>query len=210
MFLSTFRNIWNHSPLEFPEFTGLRIMMMPVRLGFSYGVPDNYYPLYRVLCDCMETRFAGDIGYLTIDEKELAPGQTLRRAGRHVDGYYHGQCGAWGGGGGWGSVGNGMLTISSTAHCRAYPGLFHGKPMNEGECSHLKMPNKGELFEAGHIYWVDGACVHESLPATKPTKRQFMRLSMPSNGPWFEGYTENPQGVEPSGEILPARTEFMG
>lgn len=209
MFASTFRKIWNHSPIEFPEFSGSRIMMMPVELGSLKGIPSQYHGLIMNLYNVMESRFKGMIGYLTIDEQELEPNETLRRGGLHVDGYYHGKCGAWGGGGGWGSVGNGMLTISSTPHCKAYLGMFDGEPMAEGECDHLTVPNDGELFEAGHIYWVDGACVHESMPVEKNTKRQFVRLSMPSNGPWFEGYTENPAGVKPSNEILPERTKFM-
>lgn len=209
MFNSTFRKVWNHSPIEFPEFTGTRIMMMPVELGDFRGVPKNYWHLVESLYSVIETRFYGEIGYLTIDEQALMPQETLRRGGLHVDGYYHGRCGAWGGGGGWGSVGNGMLTISSTAHCKAYLGVFDGEPKAEGECDHLTLPNDGELFEAGHIYWVDGACVHESMPVTEDTERQFVRLSMPSNGPWFEGYTKNPAGILPSNEILPRRDKFM-
>lgn len=208
MFSSTFRKIWNHSPLSFPAFSGTRIMMMPVKLGFLDGIPAHYHELMESLYAVMERRFVGQIGYLTIDERTLQPNETLRRGGLHVDGYYHGRCGAWGGGGTWGSVGNGMLTISSTPHCKAYLGMIDGQPRDEGECDHLVMPNEGELFEAGHVYWVDGACVHESLPVKEVTNRQFVRLSMPSNGPWFEGYTENPTGIMPSNEILPRRT-FM-
>jgi len=185
-------------------------MMMPVILGSLKGVPWAYKELVSQLFLHVEARFIGKVGYLTIDEKELRWGETLRRSGLHVDGYYHGKCGAWGGGGGWGSVGNGMLTISSTPHCRAYLGKVFGTPKDEGECDHLEMPNKGEVFEAGEVYWVDGACVHESLPVVCTTKRQFVRLSMPSNGPWFEGYTENPHGILPTGEILPRRDKYMG
>lgn len=209
MFVSTFRELWNHSPITFPEFTGTRIMMMPVKLGSLHGVPSRYMPLVSKLYDRMEARHKGEIGYLTIDEKELQPGATLRRSGLHVDGYYHGRCGAWGGGGGWGSVGNGMLTISSTPHCRAFLGMIDGQPGPEGECDHLTMPNDGYLFKANTAYWVDGACVHESVPVTEVTKRQFVRLSMPNNGPWFEGYTENPYGIQPTGPTLPRRDKYM-
>lgn len=208
-FNSTFRKIWNHSKIEFPEFTGLRVMMMPVVLGSLEGVPEQYHEFVLSLYEVTEKRHMGQIGYLTIDEQDLEPNETLRRSGLHVDGYYHGRCGAWGGDGSWGSVGNGMLTISSTPHCKAYLGVFNGKPLDEGECGHLTLPNEGEVFEDGHIYWVDGACVHESMPVVEKTKRQFVRLSMPSNGPWFEGYTENPTGIQPSNDILPAREKFM-
>lgn len=208
MFNSIFRKIWNHSAIPFPHFSNTRIMMMPVKLGRPDGIPENYHALLSELYSMTESRFIGFIGYLTIDEQHLGPGQTLRRGGLHVDGFYHGRCGAWGGGGPWGSVGNGMLTISSTPHCKAYLGVFDGEPLAEGECDHLTLPNEGEIFEAGQVYWVDGACVHESLPVTEKTARQFVRLSMPSNGPWFDGYTENPAGILPSNEILPRRS-FM-
>lgn len=183
-------------------------MMMPVILGDLRGIPEQYSALVQTLYGITESRHIGKIGYLTVDERELEAGATLRRSGLHVDGYYHGKCGAWGGGS-WGSVGNGMLTISSTAHCRAFLGEINGTPGDEGECDHLIMPNDGEIFEAGQVYWVDGACVHESMPVTETTNRQFVRLSMPSSGPWFEGYNVNPTGVLPSNEILPARTQFM-
>jgi hypothetical protein len=209
MFQSTFRKFWIPEPVKFPVFTDTRIMMMPVMLGSLAGVPAQYRQLVYFLYSLMEKRFEGEIGYLTIDEQELQPNETLRRGGLHVDGYYHGKCGAWGGGGGWGSVGNGMLTVSSTPHCKAYLGMFEGEPRSEGECDHLTLPNEGVLFDANQVYWVDGACVHESMPVTEVTKRQFVRLSMPSNGPWFEGYTENPIGVKPSNEILPRREKFM-
>lgn len=209
MFTSVYRKVWNAGALVFPEFTGERVMMMPVILGDLRGVPRQYHDLAESLYGVTESRHIGNVGYLTIDERVLNPGETLRRPGLHVDGYYQGRSGAWGGGGSWGSVGNGMLTISSTAHCRAYLGEIDGIPGNEGECSHLVMPNNGEVFGAGEIYWVDGACVHESLPVTERTRRQFVRLSMPSNGPWFEGYTPNPTGILPSAEILPERTKFM-
>lgn len=209
MFNSIFRQIWIPSPVIFPEFSNTRIMMMPVVLGSKVGIPKHYQALVSRLYEAVEIQHLGQTGYLTIDEQYLQPGETLRRTGLHVDGYYHGKCGAWGGGGAWGSVGTGMLTVSSTPHCRAYLGVIDGEPGSEGECSHLTIPNEGTLFEANRIYWVDGACVHESLPVEKPIHRQFVRLSMPSNGPWFEGYTKNPEGILPSGEILPARTAFM-
>jgi len=208
--LSTFRKLWNHTPMHFPPFSGKRIMMMPVKIGSLDGVPENYWRFMELLYGMTEERFHGEIGYLTIDERELQPGETLRRSGLHVDGYYQGRCGAWGGGGGWGSVGNGMLTVSSTAHCKAYLGMAKGQIGDEGEADQLDLSQCGSIiFGAGDVYWVDGACIHESLPVEEVTKRQFVRLSMPNNGPWFEGYTENPEGIKPSGEILPRRDQFM-
>lgn len=210
MLTSTYRKLWNHTPMTFPDFSDTRIMMMPVVLGDLRGIPDHYRAFVERLYGMIERRFEGEIGYLTIDERVVQAGNTLRRSGLHVDGYYQGRCGAWGGGGGWGSVGNGMLTVSSTPHCKAYLGRFAEEPDPEGGCDHFVLDEQhSETFSPNEVYWVDGACVHESLPVDVDTPRQFVRLSMPNNGPWFEGYTPNPEGIMPSAETLPRRDKFM-
>lgn len=200
--------------VELPEFSGVRVMMLPILIGEVESLPDfveNYKALFRTLCEVNQAlKHKGKVGYLTIDEKTVEPGGTHRRGGLHVDGIYNGQAGGWGGGS-WGSAGNGMLTVSNPAGCRAYHQSFEGWPGNEGECDHLLDQcdvSNSTLFKANTLYWVDGMCVHESVPQLEVVDRQFVRLSLPSNGPWFEGYTENPLGVLPSGEILPRR-EFM-
>ncbi len=204
MIISTYQKL---SKQVLPPFSNTRIMMQPVILGTLAGVPKHYDEVCMNMYREMDPKHRGKVGYLTIDEQRLQPGQTLRKAGLHVDGYYHGKCGAWGGGGSWGSVGNGMLTLSSTPHCKAYKGEFDGDPGAEGECDHIDV-GQGEVFAQEHIYWVDGACIHESLPVLQPTERQFVRLSLPSNGPWFEGYTPSPAGILPSGPILPDRPQM--
>lgn len=202
MIKSIYRKLYNHSPVKFPEFSGTRIMMMPVQLGSLAGIPENYHQLLIALYSMVESRLLGEIGYLTIDEQQLQAGEYLRRPGKHVDGYYNGRSGAWCGGGQWGSVGNGMLIASSTANCRAWLGFYPGEPDNEGSCEHIQLDDNNEVFEANQVYWVDGACIHETLAMNQDSPRQFIRLSMPNNGVWFEGYTENPTGVKPSGKIL--------
>lgn len=217
---SMFRPYWVHTPLAFPNFTGTRVMMMPVKLGSVLGVPRQYIDLLKKLYGLVESRFIGEVGYLTIDEKEFTEDSTHRREGWHVDGFYHGKCGAWGGGGSWGSTGNGMIVLSNVVGCEAVVGDYPlaigdegevvyrcKEEMRDYEVHHSGVPT--HLFEAGIPYWVDGACVHRSTTQKAGTKRQFLRLSMPNNGPWFEGYTENPLGIMPTGEILPERTEFM-
>lgn len=206
-FTSKFKHL---GKIDLPEFKGTRIMMMPVILGDINSIPDFLKDWNKAL----ENLFAMSnckegIGYLTIDEKTVEPTKTHRREGKHVDGVYQGSYGGWGGGGGWGSVGNGMLTVASHAGCRAWAGEFIGRPGWEGECDHLAdQCDEGTLFAPNDVYWLDGLCVHESVPMTERVNRQFVRLSMPSDSPWFEGYTVNPLGVKPTGRIL-ARRPFM-
>lgn len=207
-FTSEYREI---GPVTLPDFSGLRVMMMPLILGDLNSIPPMLANWKATLASLFEMGgHHGKVGYITIDEKTVTPGATHRRAGKHVDGVFQGRAGGWGGGGGsWGAAGTGMLTVSSPAGCRCFRGTFVGWPGNEGECDHLADQCKdGELLKERTVYWVDGMCVHESVPMVDPVNRQFVRLSLPSDGPWFEGYTENPLGVKPSGEILPRR-EFM-
>jgi hypothetical protein len=196
-----------------PQFSGVRVMMLPIMIGDLQSVPNDLVNWSSTLSEMFGMcKHHGEVGYLTIDEKTVAPASTHRRSGRHVDGVYQGRCGGWGGGGGgWGSVGNGMLTVSSHAGCRAWNQSFDGFPGWEGECDHLAVQCRDDsetIFAPGTVYWLDGLCVHESLPMTVETKRQFVRLSLPSNAPWFDGYTANPKGVLPTGPILPRR-QFM-
>ncbi len=201
--------------INLPMFSNTRVMMMPIELGDIESVPDSLnhwkpsiYELF-LLSDCKE-----GVGYLTIDEKIVKAGATHRRAGKHVDGVYKGKAGPWAGdgGGGWGSAGAGMLTVANVVGCKAWNQAgIEGFAGYEGEADHLASQLKEEsatLFQPNMVYWVDGFCIHESLPMEKDCERQFVRLSMPSKAPWFEGYTVNPLGVKPTGPIL-ARRNFM-
>ncbi len=208
-FKSTFKKVGD---LVLPKFSGKRIMMMPLILGDPKSIPDFLEEWKETIAQLAALgAHPGEIGYLTIDEKIVKKEETHRRQGAHVDGAYHGSFGVWGGGsgGGWGSLGNGMLTVSSHPGCKAWNQEFIGNVGLEGEADHLLSQAHEECsvtFGANEVFWVDGACVHMSLPMKETTPRQFVRLSLPSKAPWFEGYTENPLGVSPSGPILSRRT----
>lgn len=209
-----------HAIIDLPGFTGLRIMMMPVIIGDMAKIPSVLKDYEAAIAQMFEVdksrvgmKNVGKVGYLTIDEKEVKAKTTHRREGKHVDGVYQGDTGAWGGGSGgsWGGRGSGMITVSNIVGCRAWNQSFEGWPGWEGECDHLAEQIRDDAaveFEPMRAYWLDGLCVHESILQHVDTKRQFVRLSLPSMGPWFEGYTENPLGVLPTGPILPRR-KFM-
>lgn len=201
------------STVTLPEFSGTRVMMMPLILGDLSSIPESlnhYIPTFKELFSLMDQKHHGKVGYITIDEKHVKASQTHRRQGLHVDGVYNNSCGGWGGGG-WGSVGNGMITVASVKGCKAYNQTFNGEVGKDGECAKLAPQLKEEsscVFEENTAYWVDGLCVHESVPQKEDTNRIFLRLSMPSSAPWFEGYTKNPKGILPTGRILKKR-EFQ-
>jgi len=193
--------------VSLPQYSGVRVMMLPIVLGVMESIPksiENWKGNLSNLFSICGNK--GKVGYITIDEKTVKAGEAHRRGGLHVDGVYRNGPGGWGGGL-WGS--SGMLTVSNVEGCRAWSQEFKGSPGSEGECDHLS-EQLGEpiLFKKNTVYWCDGLCVHESIPMIKDTQRQFVRLSMPSSAPWFEGYTENPLGVKPTGPIL-AKRAFM-
>ena len=199
------------APIQFPHWTGVRIMMLPFLLEDIESLPDSlrhWAGATKQLCNLSHIK-AG-VAYLTIDERIVAAGDSHRRGGLHVDGVgSDGMAGAWGGGGGGPWAKKGMLLASNPAGCRAYNQDFEGQPASNGECEHLRTQcGDGELLEPNVAYWCDGLCVHESLPFQQDTQRTLVRLSMPSDAPWYQGYTRNPKGIKPTGPILPQR-EFQ-
>lgn len=199
----------------FPAYSGLRIMMMPFHAHDLEGSLPSFLQAYKPLIDTMIAHSPAHVvfpenttAYLTIDEMHLEPGIIQRKPSLHVDGMYANElAGAWGGGGGgWGSCGNGMLLASNTDDlCKMWTGHFNGVPINDGECNHLRdqLSSKDmHSFKAGDVIWADGLMVHESYPAIEAVDRQFIRVSLPNNAPWFAGYTENPLGIKPCGKII--------
>lgn len=200
---------------QFPAFSGTRVMMMPFHAHDIDGSLPDYLDAYKPLLRAMIQRAPAHVvfpedatAYLTIDEMALEPGKIQRKSGLHVDGMYQGElAGAWGGGGGgWGSCGNGMLLVSNTdGLCTMWTGEFSGVPVGDGDCEHLRDQLPGmEAYElqAGDVIWADGLMVHESHAAKSAVNRQFVRVSLPNNAPWFVGYTENPLGIVPCGPVL--------
>lgn len=213
-FISQFEKVASVKGM-FPEFKGNRIMMMPFHLANPRGTLPSYLHQWLPIVEKAITNtpvhvryWKDSVAYLTIDEKFISAGTIQRKPGKHVDGMYKGKiAGAWGGGGGgWGSTGNGMLLVSNTDNlCSAWKGEFKGTPVNDGDCEHLSdqcTDDRRTDFKNGDVFWMDGLAVHESYPAKEDTYRQFLRISMPSASPWFKGYSENPLGIMPAGEIL--------
>jgi hypothetical protein len=224
------------SEVVLPEFRGLKILMMPIVFGDDATVPDkDCIPMLNAMRIAMP-QHEGKVVYLTVDQNLVEAGKTHRRPGLHVDGYPHTEVdkrffglsgiwagvshgGTWGGGGGWGGGnknlywwdGTGLLTISSVEGCKVWHQEFKGEPKVEGDCEHLREQCREEnavTLKANVLYWMNPACVHESLPMNVETRRTFVRLSLPSKCDWYEGCTPNPLGVKPVGKTS-SRRRFM-
>ncbi len=221
MFTSMFCELDRHT---LPAFKGIRIMMMPfVFQEAAKSLPKylgGWVPIIEELIG--DAVGINDVGYVTIDEAVVGAGECHRRPGLHIDGV-----GGWGGGN-WGGYegkdgieapwhlkcadyATGMILLASHPLCKAYYQSFQGDPGYEGDCEHLReeIATDGTWLLGGRSYWVGTKCVHEGLPAPAVTKRQFLRISSPSEYPWYEGYTANPLGVQPPCGTMPAREEFM-
>lgn len=203
-------------PFTFPTFSKVRVMMMPFRLDDQDSIPVQIghwaESLFGLLQWAIPAQSRKGVGYLTIDEAWLEAGETHRRPGLHVDGVGEdGKAGGWGGGGG-GYAASGMIVAASCAGAHVYPHEVQGWPQPNGDCAHLatQCGSKGRVVMRPNVaYWMSGMTMHEAVPVAERGPRQFLRVSMPSDAPWHEGYTENPLGIKPTGPIAPARTAFM-
>lgn len=205
MFTSTLEDL---GPVALPAYTGVRVMMQPFRLEDVRGTLPNL-PQWHAAVESLVARSTvkAGVGYLTVDEAHVRAGETHRRPGAHVDGVGpDGLPGGWGGGGPWG--GCGMVVAASVEGCRAWAQDFDGEPGEDGDCAHLLSQARPEAcvtMRAGRAYWCGPLTVHEGLLMREDVCRQFVRVSMPSTAPWFEGYTPSPVGVRPTGPVLPRR-----
>lgn len=211
--MTTFRSeIELRGAAKLPRYSGARVMMMPFLLEDPQRTVHlrQYRDLLRALGD-MGAPEKG-VAYLTIDEAMVEVGQTHRRPGLHVDGV-----GPGGDPGPWASkqgkwAGEGMLVVANRLGSRGWVGEFEGAPGPNGCCAHLadQCVKKEPLpLLAESVYWCGPTAVHEALPMTRATFRQFVRVSFPNDAPWYEGYTRSPFGIEPTGPVHPRREAEM-
>lgn len=199
--------------VQIPEFTGIRILHMPFLLGDLDSLPDflsGWSDFFSNMFGLMHIK--SGIAYVTIDQKNVQPGKTHRRKGLHVDGVMEGKIGCTFGGGPFGTLKDGMYTVSSHQACRAWNQFFDGMAGWDGECDHLLPQAKKEneiLLKPNEVYWLSGLCVHESMPVENEVNRTFVRITMPNDKPWFDGFTLNPKGIKHEGKMMPRRTKFM-
>lgn len=177
--------------ITFPDFTGLRCLMMPYIQGDPDSLPSEYEPYF----DILESIFIqpGKIGFLTIDESIASKGTPHRgdrakfgralhtEAGRRA----HSGVYSWGGGG-WGSSPavvldrdtQILLANNSSKTCAIW------------NTEHLDTSEDGDIGDRASLYPYQDACImnagqvlrigiltpHESLPVDATINRQFLRI----------------------------------
>lgn len=176
--------------VTFPEYTGLRCLMMP----YIQGEPDSVPAQYAAYSDIIGRVFLrrGDIGYLTIDESVATAGKPHRgdrakygraihtEAGRHPDRMY-----AWGGGG-WGSshrvtldCDTQILLANNLSGSCALWEATHEDTSIDGDIGYAadQYPySEAVMMLAGEVHKIGILTPHESLPVASDVRRQFLRI----------------------------------
>mmetsp|Transcript_14416 Transcript_14416/g.45438 ORF Transcript_14416/g.45438 Transcript_14416/m.45438 type:complete len:349 (+) Transcript_14416:12-1058(+) len=207
--------------VKFPASRGRSCNMMPIVIGDVDSVPAEYRDYLPLLAACPVSRDDwGEIGYLTVDERDVEAGASHRRPGLHVEapglglGHAsfepddsHGLTLAWGRGyylddGAQGHFQGGLFlasTVPDSTH------VFNCRPADDadvgphGDLESLRpfMP-PGFTLPASTLLWLTDHTPHESLPLPTATHRQFFRLVTSRVDAWYADHsTPNPLGVEP-------------
>lgn len=177
--------------IKFPEFRGVRCLMMPYIQGEPASVPPEYRAGYETILATVFVK-KGDIGYLTIDESPAKAGNPHRgarakwgralhtEAGRHPDTVY-----AWGGGG-WGSSHRvtldrdvKVLIANNVDRSCAIWDAEHENTSMDGDIGYEseRYPySAAMLMRAGEVHEIGILTPHESLPVSHDVNRQFLRI----------------------------------
>ncbi|MBI2038903.1 MAG: hypothetical protein HYT22_01295 [Candidatus Niyogibacteria bacterium] len=208
--------------VEFPQFSGIRCLMMPYIQGDSASIPDIYAP-YRDIVDLVFLK-KGDIGFLTIDESVAVAGTPHRgqraKYGRalHTEvGRVPGQIYCWGGGGGWGvprpSLGPRpkpkpkprhrvtldrdvriLLANNLDDSCAVWD-AEHEDTSLDGDIGHAAADypfDRASFLKAGEVHEIGILTPHESLPVQQDFNRQFLRIVSSGVHGREEYFTLNP------------------
>jgi hypothetical protein len=173
--------------IQFPDYTGVRCLMMPYIQGEPDSVPDRYQN-YR---DILEKVFVrkGDVGYLTIDESVATAGKPHRGARAQHGRALHTEVGSrcnWGSGGTWGGRPNvyldrdtSILLANNLNNSCAFWDAVHENTSDDGDIgdqAHLYPYEDAIFMQAGEVHRIGIFTPHESIPVKENVKRQFLRI----------------------------------
>lgn len=190
----------------FPDFSGIRCLMMPYIQGDSDSVPDIYAPYRDVIGSVFLKK--GDIGFLTIDESFAAEGKPHRGQRAKYGRALHTEAGkdphkiyCWGGGG-WGSShdvtlerGVKILLVNNLDNSCAVWDAEHEDTSLDGDIGHVAAmyPYTDATFQqAGEVHEIGILTPHESLPVSENYNRQFLRIVSSGVHGREEYFTQNP------------------
>lgn len=178
------------SKITFPEFTGLRCLMMPYIQGDTSSLPEEYLPYFNILENLFFKK--GDIGFLTIDESKVLKGKPHRGDRAKYGRAIHTEVGrtperlyCWGGGN-WGGNHNvflekdtKILLSNNLDNSCAVWDAEHEDTSIDGDIGHMSNNypyEKAIVMKAGDVYEIGILTPHESLPVRTDVDRQFIRV----------------------------------
>ncbi|PIR69674.1 MAG: hypothetical protein COU47_01105 [Candidatus Niyogibacteria bacterium CG10_big_fil_rev_8_21_14_0_10_46_36] len=193
--------------VEFPQFSGIRCLMMPYIQGDSASIPD-IYASYREIVDSVFLK-KGDIGFLTIDESLATGGKPHRGQRAKFERALHTEAGrdpakiyCWGGGG-WGKPPHRvtldrdvriLLANNLDDSCAVWD-AEHEDTSLDGDIGHAAgdYPYDCAVFlKAGEVHEIGILTPHESLPVPQDFNRQFLRIVSSGVHGREEYFTRNP------------------
>ncbi len=176
--------------IQFPEFTGIRCLMMPYIQGEPSSVPTEYSAYAEIIRDVFIKK--GDIGYMTIDESFAKEGTPHRGARATTSRAIHTEAGrrpgkiyAWGGGG-WGR--SHVVTLDRDVQillannvdgsCALWDAEHENTSLDGdlGHVAHAYPYAEAQLMKASEVHKIGILTPHESLPLAKDSNRQFLRI----------------------------------
>ena len=177
--------------IEFPEFSGIRCLMMPYIQGDIESVPDKFKEGYAEIIKEVYLK-KGSIGYLTIDESLAKKGLPHRGKRAKSKRALHTEAGirpnkiyAWGHSG-WGRDHNveldkdvEVLLANSLDNSCALWDATHEDTTTDGDIGHLSYMypiSEALLMKAGDVHKIGILTPHESLPVMNNVNRQFLRI----------------------------------
>jgi hypothetical protein len=174
--------------VTFPEFTGVRCLMMPYIQGDPGSVSDCYASYREILSSVFLTE--GDIGFLTIDESRAAKGKPHRGARAKFDRALHTEAGKhpynktfkWGWGGGSRvtlDFETKILLANNIDGTCAVWNAIHVDTSLDGDIGDVAADypySSAALMKAGEVHQIGILTPHESLPVDSDVDRQFLRI----------------------------------
>jgi len=205
---------------SWPKPKDICINMMPFVLGQENSIPKKYRQYWPLIKRCpIDLEEYGKIGYLTIHESLVKPGQSQRRPGIHTETPGLLQRGgdvttssvslAWGCGMySRNHFHGGIYMASNISDSCAVWEVKINKPAEivgpGGDIEHLRdFLGPVSLMKKSEIWWITDTTPHESLPLTRAQYRQYFRVVTSAVSVWYSDHsTENELGIKPNAQII--------
>lgn len=176
--------------VTFPEYSGIRCLMMPYVQGEPSSVPDEYFAYWDIVATTFLEK--GEVGYLTIDESPVHKGAPHRGARAKFGRALHTEAGRLPGhsdfrwGGSWGGRVNVtlerdvqvLLANNLSGSCALWD-AEHEDTSDDGDIgdqAHLYPYDDAIIMRAGEVHRIGILTPHESLPVQSDCNRQFLRI----------------------------------